>query len=218
MKKLLNLVKKGLEILLQAIIPEDKNIKKLLDLEPHILYELLPKSPIKNKDIFVLFDYQNSIVKKIIHQIKYKNNKKIRAIISSYIHDEIIEIYSEISMMHGDSPIIIPMPMSKKEKSLKGFNQCEEILHDLERLSENKLQTSYNALIKTKETKRQTTLNKIERKMNVKNSMVAISEIVKNKNILLIDDVYTTKSTIEEAKRALREGGARFVVALCIAH
>lgn len=218
MKKLLNLVKKGLEILLQAIIPEDKNIKKLLDLEPHILYELLPKSPIKNKDIFVLFDYQNSIVKKIIHQIKYKNNKKIRAIISSYIHDEIIEIYSEISMMHGDSPIIIPMPMSKKEKSLKGFNQCEEILHDLERLSENKLQTSYNALIKTKETKRQTTLNKMERKMNVKNSMVAISEIVKNKNILLIDDVYTTKSTIEEAKRALHEGGARFVVALCIAH
>ncbi len=218
MNKLLNLVKKFLDILSEIIIPEDDKIKALLKLEQYTLYELLPKSSIRNKDIFVLFDYHNDIVRRIVHSIKYKNNNKIRTLISSYIYDELIEICSEMSILNGSNPIIIGMPMSKKEKLIKGFNQCEEILKDIENMSNNQLNISYDSLIKIKETKRQTQLNKSDRQKNVKNSMVAIPNKIKNKNIILIDDVYTTKSTIDEAKRALYKGGARFVLALCIAH
>ena len=76
-----------------------------------------------------------------------------------------------------------------------------------------------NTLIKTKESRPQAqTKTKIERIENVKNSFgIQNSALIKNKKIILLDDVITTGSTISEAARALKRAGASDIVGLTIA-
>lgn len=209
---LLNLVK-------DILVPEDARTKKLLLLDPSQMRDLLPTSPVNMKDIFVLFDYQNKTVKTIVKSIKFKNNYNFKKRVAGYLYEEIINLSEDISLFHGSPPIIVPMPMSKSEKRKKGFNQCEELCQEIEKIGNKDLQISFNILKKIRETKRQTTLSRAERLLNVQNSMVVNPNIdIKNRVFIVIDDVYTTLATFYEAKRALTEAGAKRVIGLFIAH
>lgn len=200
------------------LIPEDRRIQKLLNLSPHILRELLPSSPVNIKDIFVLFDYGNKIIKLIVKSIKYKNNVNLRKRVAGYLYEETMELCSDLTLFEGTPPILLPMPMSKDEKNKKGFNQCEELCKEIEKLSSGNIKISYDALKKIKETKRQTTLSREERELNVEDSMQAEEKIIKNKTIIVLDDVYTTLATFSEARRALKYAGARRIIGIFIAH
>lgn len=168
--KLIKWWKKLIETIQDILVPEDRKIQKLIDLDLWVMKDLLPKSAVCMKDVFVLFDYQNKIVKLIVKSIKYKNNKNLKERIAKYFYEEIISISSDISLFSGKPPIILPMPMSKKEKQNRGFNQCEEICREIKKLDPN-LEIYYNVLQKTKETERQTKLSREEREINVKDSM-----------------------------------------------
>lgn len=216
-KTLSKLWGKATELAQDLLAPEDKKIEKLLAIDPGTMRLLLPKSPANIKDIFVLFDYGNNVVRTIVKSIKYKNNAGLRKRIAGFLHEELVEISSEITLFEGAPPILMPMPMSKEEKRKKGFNQCEELCKEIQRINSN-LEISYNALKKIMETKRQTTLGRDERILNVVDSMEAENKIVKNKTIIVLDDVYTTLASFSEARRALLEAGARRVIGLFIAH
>lgn len=75
-----------------------------------------------------------------------------------------------------------------------------------------------NVLIKSKNTVSQTGLNEKQREENVKNSFkIKNKDIIKNKIVLLVDDVYTTGATTHECKKILLENGARKVIIATIA-
>ena len=75
-----------------------------------------------------------------------------------------------------------------------------------------------NILIKSKNTKSQTELDEKERKENVKNSFkLEKSILIRDKIVLLIDDVYTTGATTEECKKILLNGGAKKVIIITLA-
>lgn len=213
-------VKRFLDILGEFLVPEDQKLKNLLSIEQGDMRNLLPKSPVNTKDAFVLFNYDNRVVKLLVKSIKFKNNSNVRKRIASYLYEELIDISEDISLFDGSPPILVPMPMSKKEKNKKGFNQCEEICKDIEKLSEGNIEIFYNILKKIKETERQTTLDRDKRLLNVRNSMQVFDpkEKIKNRTVVVLDDVYTTLASFTEARRALLEGGARRVVGLFIAH
>lgn len=201
------------------LVPEDALTQKLLLLGPSLMRDLLPTSPVNMKDIFVLFDYQNKTVKTIVKSIKFKNNSNFRKRVAGYLYEEIINLSEDISLFHGSPPIIVPMPMSKLEKRKKGFNQCEELCREIEKIGNKDLHTSFNILKKVRETKRQTTLSREERLLNVQNSMITNPNIdIKNRVFIVIDDVYTTLATFYEAERALKQSGAKRVIGLFIAH
>jgi competence protein ComFC len=221
LKLIKNWVKKIAGFVQDLLVPEDIKIQKLLDLPAGVLRDLLPKSPVYSKDIFVLFDYQNKIVRLIVKSIKYKNNASLRKRIAGYFYEELVDISSEIALFHGAPPLLVPMPMSQNEKRKRGFNQCEELVREIKKMGSNNVEVSYDTLKKIRETERQTTLSREKRALNVKNSM-AVSETdfpkIKNKVVIVLDDVYTTGASLLETRRALLASGAKRVIGLFIAH
>lgn len=179
---------------------------------------LLPKSVVHMQDIFVLFDYQNAVVRTIVKAIKYKNNQSLRKRIALYLYEELTEIVPDIALFEGALPLLVPMPMSKKEKMERGFNQTEELVREIKKLAGDDTEVSYNTLKKIRETERQTGLSREERAKNLENSMVADQNKIKNRVVIVLDDVYTTGASINEAARALLAVGAKRVIGLFIAH
>jgi len=219
LKSVINWIKKLSKILTNVLIPEDLKIQKLLALPVGTMQDLLPKSPVYSKNIFVLFDYHHKIVRLIIKFIKYKNNASLRKRIAIYLYEELVDISSEITLFEGAPPLLIPMPMSKKEKRSRGFNQCEELMREIKKLGGDNIEISYNTLKKVRETKRQTKLSREERLENVKDSMAVFDfSKIKNRTVIVLDDVYTTGASLSEARRALTSAGAHHVIGLFVAH
>lgn len=220
--------KKIVEYVQNFLVPENTKIEELLNLPLGVMRDLLPQSPVYSKDIFVLFDYQNKIVRLIVKSIKYKNNANLRKRLAIYLYEELVDISSEITLFDGSPPLLVPMPMSKIEKRKRGFNQCEELVREIKKLSGDNLEVSYNTLKKIRETKRQTELSREERARNVKNSMTVSNSAqgwtlgkemrIKNRVVIVLDDVYTTGASLLEARRALLSAGAKRVIGLFIAH
>lgn len=207
------------ELIQDLLVPEDLKIQKLLNLPAGTMRDLLPKSPVYSKDIFVLFDYQNKVVRLIVKSIKYKNNANLRRRVAGYLYEEIIDLASEIALFDGAPPLLVPMPMSKKEKRNRGFNQCEELVKEIKKLGEENIEVSYNTLKKVRETERQTKLSREKRMENVRDSMIARSPTSGQiKTVIVLDDVYTTGASLSEARRALLASGASRVIGLFIAH
>lgn len=112
--------------------------------------------------------------------------------------------------------IIIPVPMHKLKKLERGYNQTEILS---ENLAEN-LNIFYdkNILIKVVNNKKQSSLSKNERYKNIKDVFkIEKTDKIKNKRIILVDDICTTSATLEECSKVLKEAGAIEVVALVIA-
>ncbi len=112
--------------------------------------------------------------------------------------------------------IIIPVPMHIKKKKKRGYNQTELITNKLaKKLGIN---TSLDVLYKIKNTKTQSTLSEKERFVNVLDAFgIKNTELIKNKNIILFDDIITTGATVNECSKILKENGAKKVVVLSIA-
>lgn len=182
----------------------------------------LPKAVNDNPHIFSIFYYKNATVKKLIKKIKYKGDRNATLQASKVLYDYLLEDTSEkLEMNNFAHPIIMPIPATKHRMKEHGFNQCERIVKYIEKLDQNNyFRFSYNELIKIKENESQAhTKNRIERLKNIKNSFaIKHPEIVREQNIILIDDVWTTGATLEEARKELLEEGARSVVAYTIAH
>jgi len=112
--------------------------------------------------------------------------------------------------------LIIPVPLHWKKEFIRGFNQSALIGNYISRKLNKKM--VQNVLVKSKNTVSQTELSAEERKENVKGSFkVKNCDIIKNKIILLIDDVYTTGATLEECKKILLKRGAKKVIILTVA-
>ncbi len=204
--------------ILGFIIPEDRRLNTLLSLDHSTLRGLLPSSPVKVQNLQVLFNYSNQAVKLLIKSIKYKNNFSAKKVLALFMAEELEELISEITLWAGNTPIIMPMPMSKKEIKNRGWNQCEELTKEIQKLIDKNIIFDYNSLKKIRETARQTTLSKEERIENVKNSMSADGSAIRGHSVIIIDDVYTTLSTFREARRALLGAGVKQVFGLFVAH
>lgn len=115
----------------------------------------------------------------------------------------------------GRSWIIIPVPLHRSRQNWRGFNQAAL----LAKLFSTKLGLDYSeALIRVKQTKPQVGLEAFKRRENIKGAFSINSKYqVKNFNILLIDDVWTTGSTLRECCSVLKRGGAKLVWALTLA-
>lgn len=218
LKSFRSLVEKLIEAVQDLLAPENIKIQKLLALPAGTMQSLLPKSPVYSKDIFVLFDYQNKIVRTLVKAIKYKNNAGLRKRIAVYLYEEIMEISADAASFEGALPLLVPIPMSSKERRSRGFNQCEELAREIKKLGGDNIEVSYNTLKKVRETKRQTELSREKRILNVKNSMRAFLRSEGRRVVIVFDDVYTTGASLFEARRALLSAGAKRVIGLFIAH
>lgn len=108
---------------------------------------------------------------------------------------------------------IIPVPMYKSDKAKRGYNQCELIAKELSHISG--IPYKFDIVFKIRKTVHQKELSQKERKSNLRDAFkVKNPEKISGKNILLIDDVCTTGSTLSEISRLLKNNGAEKVFCL----
>lgn len=169
--------------------------------------------------------YKNEILKNAIWLLKYKKIKIAAEPLSELISDRCIENLSEINIFYSIKDcLIIPIPISKIRLKERGFNQAELIASNLtKKLAINMPMINFsfeqNLLKKIRETSSQVLMkDRVKRLKNLKGSFrVETPEKIKNKNIILIDDVSTTGATLHEATSVLKKAGARIVIPIVVA-
>jgi ComF family protein len=111
------------------------------------------------------------------------------------------------------SDLLAPVPLHPKRLKHRGFNQALFLAQAFPAAP-----LAREAVIRTRHTVPQVGLNPKERQDNVKGAFaVPNPQLVKGKNLLLIDDLFTTGSTVRECARVLRQAGARQVEVLTVA-
>lgn len=211
-----------IDLILDLILPKDFEMVEIENMSGMDIFNSVPEAnEIKNSKYKALFQYKNKLCRKAIWAIKYNKNQKITAKFSNLLYEFIFEnITDEMTFSKFENPLLIPIPMHKKNLAERGYNQSELLVKEIYKIDGGKnFNISLNALTKIKETPHQSKLkNKNERLKNLKNCFLANSELVKDRNIILIDDVITTGTTMNEATRTLIEAGARKVIGFSLAH
>ncbi len=188
----------------------------------------LSESPAAEREsakwIFPLYDYRHPPIKKSLWLLKYNGKKRLAKVFAEAMYGSIIEELSELSVMENfREPILIPIPLSKKRFRERGYNQAELICRELLNLNKNSainFVLEKNILIKITETEHQARIrDRNERLKNLSGSFaVKNANILENKNIILIDDITTTGATLNEARKILKNYGARKIIAFTVAH
>lgn len=146
------------------------------------------------------FIYENLIRNQII-ALKFKEKPYVYQTIGKFLENK---QKSFENLRKYD--IILVAPISNKRKKDRGYNQSELIVKEISKIIEVKIEK--NILYKSKNILPQSTLNKEQRIENVKNVYKAKNaEKIKNKKILIFDDIYTTGSTVNECAKVLVEAG-----------
>ena len=184
-----------------------------------ILKECREAHDIKEKNILAVFDYAHPLTKELVWEVKYRGNKVLADKLAMIIYDVIKqEIFEKMTFK---SVLLVPIPISNKRRSERGWNQAEMLAERVAALDkENLFKYLPGQLVKIVHTESQTkTGSRKERLENLKNSMEILSaSVVAGKCVVVIDDVTTTGATFAEAKRALEQAGATKILCLAIAH
>ncbi len=161
-------------------------------------------------DIICVCEY-SGIIKEALIKYKFFNKPSFGRTFARLIYNRIKEMpdWEEIDL-------IISVPLHRKKEQLRGYNQSYLIAKQLGKLLGTKV--SKNILIRTKNTDSQSLLNRVERLRNVKDAFsVTDTNAIKDKSILIVDDIFTTGSTLNECCRILKDAGARRITAIVVA-
>ena len=140
------------------------------------------------------------IVRWSIYQFKYHN----RRIHGAFFADEMHRHFGE-QIREWGIDTIIPVPLHRKRKKRRGYNQAEIVAKKLgERM---RIPVDTKAVIRKKKTIAQKELSHYEREKNIKGAFEVVRVKKNVKNILIIDDIYTTGNTMNELAKTLRKKG-----------
>lgn len=156
---------------------------------------------------------------------RYRGKLKDLILLYKYRHFQILgkdlarHVYSTLAAKEEiwwGVEAVVPVPLHPKRKKKRGFNQAQIIARELARL--RGIELVEGVLMKTKNVPPQTFLQLKDREKNVLGAFrVEKKEKIRDKVVLLVDDVYTTGSTIRACSSVLRDAGAKEVRALTIA-
>lgn len=156
------------------------------------------------------FKYDGEIRRKLID---YKFNNK------PYLYKMFTKILLKNEKVCGflkKYDIIIPVPIHKKRKLKRGYNQTYLIAKEIAKNTHLKLEK--DVLIKKKNVVEQSSLKKSKRINNIKNAFIVKNkDKITNKKVLILDDIYTTGSTIKECAKIIKKCGTNKIGILTIA-
>lgn len=158
-----------------------------------------------------IFKYEGIIKEKLIN---FKFNEK------TYIYKSVVNFMIKNKKICGffkKYDIIIPVPIHKNRKIERGYNQSALFAKSISR-EFNNLDFVDNVLIKKINNKPQSAKNKAEREKNVIDVYYLKNENkIKNKKVLLLDDIYTTGNTVNECCKTLMRAHPKYVDVITIA-
>ncbi len=146
--------------------------------------------------------------KEAMYRFKYSNRRRYADIFAA----DACRMY-EPWIRHNRIDLIVPIPMNRKKERRRGYNQAAVLAKELGRRLD--LPVEIRAVERSEDTTPQKELSVSERRENLKNAFNIGKSVVKSKRILLIDDIYTTGSTMDAVSGTLLASGADKVYGLC---
>lgn len=174
--------------------------------------------------IITLFPYSAPVIRKSVWLLKYKGVKEVSKPLIRATYERLIEDLStvmELSLENDNKIILIPVPLSKEREKERGFNQSAVLAEELVGIDGGRsfeLQT--NVLKKIRHTPSQVSIkNKAERLKNLSGAFVLENkEVIKGRIVVLLDDVTTTGTTLNECAKVLRRANPCNIIKIALAH
>lgn len=145
----------------------------------------------------------------LIHRFKYARYKFLAEPLAYLLFDTLL-------LQDWKIDLICYTPLFIKREKERGYNQSRELANYLSKLSHIPI---FHDIERIRDTPTQTKLSRTQRQENVKDCFTVTNrKIIKDMNILLIDDVFTTGSTTNEISKELKKYGANKIYVLTVAH
>ncbi|MBQ9764910.1 MAG: ComF family protein [Lachnospiraceae bacterium] len=150
----------------------------------------------------------NAVMKRAMEGFKYFNKREY----ADFFVEAVLERYKEL-IASWEADLVIPVPIHKSRLRQRGYNQAELLAS---RVSTGLgLEMRSDVLIRTKKTEVQNKLNDKERQKNIEEAFKINKNVVQSKRVVIIDDIYTTGSTINACAKVLKQAGAADVYCVC---
>lgn len=143
--------------------------------------------------------------RRMIYEVKFGGKR--------YLLKDLAVLMTDVYLSEGyDADVVCYVPMTPAEKRTRGFNQAAILAEEISKRLKLELA---DGLVKVRNTKSQKKLSAKERAKNLEGAFrVSDPDCFKNKNVLLIDDVYTTGATMGECAKTVKKAGAKNVSGL----
>ncbi len=175
-----------------------------------------------SRDIFACFDYRDPTIKRAIWNLKYYHKKHLGEILGHLLYQALLEEIASMKIYAGERPLlVIPVPLSRTRRKMRGYNQAQYITYGFCKDADKKsLELSTTIIVKKVDTVPQARItNRTTRLKNIHGAFeIKNPSIVKGRTIIIIDDVTTTGGTITEIMQLLKKSGAKKVVGFAVAH
>jgi len=154
----------------------------------------------------------NNKMKDLLHLFKYKNKTALRKPLGRLL----VEFIQNFNIPIQRFDFIIPMPLHHVRLREREYNQSQLLTQELSKAFS--LRISKNNLLRIRNTKPQSSLSPSERWQNIKEAFqVRYPEEINDKDVLIVDDLYTTGATASEASLSLKQAGAKDICVLTMA-
>ena len=151
----------------------------------------------------------DGVMRQSIHQLKYKNIRALATPLAILLND-----YLTTNPIPGE--ILVPVPLHGKRLRERGYNQSSLLAKELSKLT--RLPVVNDSLVRKRFAPPQTRTTTVdERRSNVINSFTCLDHRLRDKQVLLIDDVSTSGATLDACAVALKAAGATSVWGLVLA-
>ncbi len=202
-------LQKFLEMLSDCIFPPSEDALRVRTLTEDTVTNMLSFDVYQG--VHTLYVYKDTLIRSAIWQLKYHDDRRVARLFGTALRRTFLD---DITTPH----LLIPIPLAPKRFRERGYNQVERIAIPA---TQNHLYVTLtvNTLCRNKNAPSQTRLGRQDRLKNLSSAFVITDPArIYNKDIILLDDVVTTGSTLHSARNILLKAGAKSVTMIALAH
>ncbi len=166
--------------------------------------------PSLDQEITSLLPFRETSTRALIHEAKFHGNERAWELLGGALSHYLKHVSSDT--------VLIPIPLSAKRRRARGYNQVEEVAKRALKHHAN-IKLELDLLIRTRDTKAQTSLDRGKRIANVADAFgIRHSRSLEGLSIIILDDVATTGATLKAARKALIPLKPASITLLALAH
>ena len=166
-------------------------------------------------DFAVSYGSYDGALRRLVHLLKYEQLRPAADVLGA----KLAQALSGKAFVADQQALVIPVPLYPTKRRQRGFNQSELIARSaLKGLPSSRFELHNGNVRRTRATTSQTGLTSHQRRENVRGAFIVTAPArVKERTVVIVDDVYTTGTTLNECARVLRAAGARQIVVATVA-